>query len=467
MHHHSVLTSILEAPFLIEGQGLQQLYAQVAQLLNGQAGSSEAEAKPKPITYAAFTPHAAALGVLPYTSLNEIPANSIAVHTVAGVMFPEDTYWGLGTNTLGRLIRQADAHENIIAHVGVFRTPGGSTMGLEDFASIIAGTKKPFVSYLQQACSAGYWSASGGNVLMLAGRTAMCGSIGTMAEFLDFTGYFEKLGIKQVSANATKSTHKNASFKAAIAGDLKPLQEEILDPLNEVFLSTVTTTREGKLDPKKEKEVLSGKVFIGQTNLDYGLADLMGSLEDAIALAQQLADEAATNGGSAAKNATTSSNSTTTMSLFAKKLTLGAAMLAIVGKETVSAEEATAANTELEAANIIGAKLITEAAFTDLEAKAGRVDTAEAALTTAQKEATDAKAAEKTATDALEAATKRADTAEAEATRLGNLAGAGHTTTRLESGKTDIQDNEDRKTTAELLAALPHNQALDNNPLFN
>ena len=76
-----------------------------------------------------------------------------------------------------------------------------------------------------------------------------------MAEFLDFTGYFEQMGIKQVTGYATKSTHKNATFKAAIAGDLKPLQEEILDPLNEVFLSTVRVNRDGKLDAKPGRKM--------------------------------------------------------------------------------------------------------------------------------------------------------------------------------------------------------------------
>ena len=433
---------MLEAPFLLEGQGLQLLYAQVAQLLNGQSGGgSETEPKTKEVTYAAFTPHAAALGVLPYTTLDEVPANSIAVHTIAGVMFPEDTYWSLGTKTLGNLIRKADAHENIVGHVGVFRTPGGSTMGLEDFAGTIAATQKPFVSYLQQACSAGYWSASGGDVLMLAGRTAMCGSIGTMAEFLDFTGFFEKMGIKQVAAYATKSTHKNASFKAAIAGDMKPLQEEILDPLNEVFLSTVAANRAGKIESKREKEVTSGKVFVGQLNIDYGLADLMGSLEDAIALAQQFA-------GEAAASTDTTKSTTNSMSLFAKKLTLGAASLALVAKESITAEQAAAANTELEEAGITGARFITEAQATAFEAQAGLLTTAQNSVTAT------AEALKAAGVGSIEALVKQRDDAKAKADEYGDQPGAMSTTSTKEKPDVTEEGGDAAKANEKLVADL-------------
>lgn len=450
MHHNPVLTSILEAPFLLEGQGLQLLYAQVAQLLNGPAGdSSDKVPKTKEVAFAAFTPHAAALGVLPYTTLDEVPAGSIAVHTVAGVMFPEDTYWSLGTKTLGTLIRKADAHENIVAHVGVFRTPGGSTMGLEDFAGIIAGTQKPFVGYAQQACSAGYWSISGADRIVLAGRTAMCGSIGTMAEFLDLTGLYEKMGIKVVTGYATKSTHKNASFKAAVEGNLKPLQEEILDPLNEVFLSTVTTNRAGKIDSKKEQEVTSGKVFVGQLNIDNGLADLMGSLDDAIALAQQLADEAAA-----------SPDSTSTLnSMFGKDKFSAVAALATLSAAALTPELLASANEELEKKGVTGAQLITEAQHDEFSAQAGLLSTAQASV----KATTDALAA--AGVTSIDALVKERDAYKVKADKFDKAPGAQQTNPTLAAGQTDV-DEQAPDANQQAIDELPHNKALDNNPLF-
>lgn len=446
------LATMLQAPVLLEGQGVQMLFAQVAQLLASHSGgASEPERPVKQLGFAAFTPHAAALGVTRYSSLDEVPAGSIAVHNIAGVMMPFDSYYSVGTGTIGLRMQQADAHPSFIGHVGIFNTPGGSTMGLEDFAGIIAGTTKPFVSLVQQACSAGYWSASGGNVVMLAGRTAMCGSIGTMAEFLDFTGYFEQLGIKSVRVNATKSTHKNASFQAAIDGDPEPLRAEILDPLNEVFLSTVTTNRGDKIPAKQLELVTSGMVFVGETNLANGLADVMGSLDEAVALAEQLAAEA--------DSSDSPSSSTNSMSLFAKKLTLGAAAHALVATTAITDEQLTAANSELTAAGVTGAQLITEAAYNDLSAKAGRADAAEASV----KGFTDALAAAG-ATD-IAALVAQRDAYKVKADQFDKAPGASHTTPLLAAGATDVdptEPNADQKAIGE----LGHNKALAGHPLF-
>jgi ClpP class serine protease len=453
MLDHSNLSSVLQAPFLMEGQGFQMLLAQVAQLLAGPSGGAQGPAREvKQLGFSALTLHAAALGVMSYASLDEVPAGSIAVHNVAGVMMPEDSWYAVGTRTIGQRIQQADAHPSIVGHVGVWNTPGGSTMGLENFAGVISGTQKPFVSHVQQACSAGYWGASGGNWMMLAGQTAMCGSIGTMAQFMDFTKYFKNLGIDMITVNATKSTNKNASYQAAVDGNPEPLRAEILDPLNEVFLSTVTTNRGDKIPAKQLTLVTSGQVFVGQANIDNGLADSIGTLDDAIALAAQLADEADSTDTSSSTN-----NSMT--NLFAKKLTLGTAAHALVAAETITEEQLTAANSELAAANVTGAKFITEAAFNDLFAKAERVDAAEASA----KGMTDALAAAG-ATD-IAALVAQRDGFKVKADKFDKAPGAGHTQPNLEAGRTDIETPEADEH-AKAIAELPHNKALDGHPLF-
>jgi ClpP class serine protease len=437
MRVNPIISQILQAPFLIEGQSLQMLYAEIAQLLNGQSGGQEGKAfEPQPVAYFALTPHAAALGVMSYGSLDEVPAGSVAVHTVAGVMLPEDTWYGTGTKTIGQRIQRADAHENIVAHVGVFRTPGGSTMGLENFAGIIAGTQKPFVGHVEQACSAGYWSVSGADVVMIAGRTAMCGSIGTMAEFLDFSGFYEKMGIKQVTAYATKSTDKNAAFTAAIAGNLKPLQEEVLDPLNEVFLATVRTNREGKLDAKQDKAVTSGKVFVGQANLDQGLADQMGSFDEAVALAQQLAEDAT--------DSSDTPNSTTN-SMFGKNKFTAVAALATLSAAALTPELMTAANDELEAQGVTGAQLITEAEYNNFTAQAGLLSAAQASVTAT------ADALKAAGVDSIQALVKQRDDAQAKADEYGSQAGELPTTVAKKKGDVTEEGGDDDAKMVEAL----------------
>ncbi|QIX60885.1 hypothetical protein HER32_06715 [Hymenobacter sp. BT18] len=149
------------------------------------------------------------------------------------------------------------------------------------------------------------------------------------------------------------------------------------------------------------------------------------------------------------------------MKLFQRPATaavFGVAMMALVGKETVSAEEAEAANSELQEAGVTGAALITSAAFNELEQKAGRVDAAETALANEQK-------ARETAEATSAQLQKDLTAANAKVTELGGKPGAEHTNPGKENGKSDVDEaaaDEHQKA----IDSLPHNQALAGHPIF-
>ena len=153
------------------------------------------------------------------------------------------------------------------------------------------------------------------------------------------------------------------------------------------------------------------------------------------------------------------------MGLFDKKATLGAAMLALVGVETVSAEMATAANTELEGLGITGAALVTPDAYQALEAKAGLVEAAQAAQATAEGRLT-ALTEAVTAAGASDVAALAAqrDEWKTKAEAFGSQAGAMGTTAAKEGN--DISEGTPATAAQKAIDELPHNQALDNNPLF-
>ncbi|UOQ99891.1 hypothetical protein MUN81_10410 [Hymenobacter sp. 5317J-9] len=144
-------------------------------------------------------------------------------------------------------------------------------------------------------------------------------------------------------------------------------------------------------------------------------------------------------------------------------LVFGAAMTALVGKETVSAEEAEAANGELEEAGIKGAQLINEATFTDLSEKAGRVDAAEKTAADAAKVTSDALAA--AGAESIEALVAQRDAYKVKADKFDKLPGAGHTAPALEAGKSDVEEQEP-DAHQKAIDNLPHNKALAGHPLF-
>lgn len=151
------------------------------------------------------------------------------------------------------------------------------------------------------------------------------------------------------------------------------------------------------------------------------------------------------------------------MKLFGRELgaalVFGAAMTALVGKETVSAEEAEAANGELAEAGIKGAQLINEAAFDDLTEKAGRTDTAEATA----KGFSDALAA--AGAESIEALVAQRDGYKVKADKYDKAPGATQTNPTLKAGESDVEENAP-DAHQQAMDELPHNKAIAGHPMF-
>lgn len=427
MQFNSALAAVLGGQFLLAESAVQPFMLQMGRLLTEggpAAGAPQPGEQPLPVVHA-ISQDATSVQLRPYTSLNDVPAGSVAITTVSGVMMPDSTYdWDYGytpgTRQLAVQLQQADAHPHICAHVVNLATPGGSTLGLEHFAGVLLNLQKPVVGFVEMMCSAGLWFGSGADIIVIA-RTGIAGSIGTKWDGMDFSGFYERIGMKPVTVLATDSKDKTAMFDEALKGKPGLLRSQLLDPLNNEFLATVKANR-----PDATADTLTGKLFVGQAAVDNGLADSLGSLQDAIQLAFDLADEqgytAPATGIFSASTLSPSITSHTTMSLFGKKTTVAAfaALTALAGKNDLKAADATAANEELVAAGVTDAAIITRAEYQDLQAKAGRVDAAE-------KEAKDTKAT------VADLTTKLANS-EKEVARLGALGGAEPTATGKKDG---------------------------------
>ena len=143
----------------------------------------------------------------------------------------------------------------------------------------------------------------------------------------------------------------------------------------------------------------------------------------------------------------------------AAPLTMGVAMQALLGQETVTAEQVDTANTELVAAGLKGAQLVPGAVLDELSAKAGRAELAEASA----KGMTEALAAAGAADVAALVAQR--DGFKVKADKFDKLPGAGHTAPSLVPGASDVTPAEP-DANQKAIDELPHNRALAGNPLF-
>jgi len=217
---------------------------------------------------------------------NYSPKGPVQIVMIDGPVMKYDYCGAAGTMTMGQAIMAANQDDSVQSIVLYMDSPGGSVDGTEALANIVKGSQKPVVAYVNSMmASAAYWIGSGAKMIVSDGSNkgfnATIGSIGTMASWIDRKGMYERQGAVVHEVYATESTDKNGDFHKMNQGDYTQLIQEVLDPLNETFLSAVKENRSGKLNLEKEN-VLSGKKYNAKEAVKNGLIDKIGTFEMAI-----------------------------------------------------------------------------------------------------------------------------------------------------------------------------------------
>ena len=192
-------------------------------------------------------------------------------------------------NTVCKDLEKLANDDDIKAVVLRVNSPGGSAYASEQIwhAVMNVKAKKPVVvSMGGYAASGGYYISCAANYIF-SEPTTITGSIGIFGMFPDFSGLLtEKLGVKFDEVK----TNKHAAF-GTIA---RPFNEEELALLDqyigrgyELFRKRVADGR--KLSVDAVEEIAQGRVWLGNDALGIKLVDAIGSLDDAVKKAAQLA----------------------------------------------------------------------------------------------------------------------------------------------------------------------------------
>jgi protease-4 len=175
--------------------------------------------------------------------------------------------------------------ERVKGHIIVTDSGGGASNAVVFMADAIAESQaagKPVIQFIEKgglAASAAYFIGSYADEIISESESNLVGSIGTMIEFAGYPKQHVRNsdGAVFVRAYATASINKNKEFEEAIKGNLEPVVNNILDPVNERFLAQVTENRNGKLT----EEQLTGSVFEAGSVVG-SLVDSIGAFSDAV-----------------------------------------------------------------------------------------------------------------------------------------------------------------------------------------
>lgn len=212
--------------------------------------------------------------------------NLISVVRLEGVMMRDGDICQYGTRDVALWLLKGDQDRRVLGNIVIVDSGGGAADSVRDLADAIQACNKPVVAYCDgYMCSAAYYAASYCKSIMAHDRRNMVGCIGTMIEL---GGYpmksVDEDGFVRLRIYADGSEEKNSDYEKALEGDVKPIRENLLNPLAEDFRNDVKANR-----PTATDDQLKGRTYFAQDVVGT-LIDGLGSLEDAVAKTLELSN---------------------------------------------------------------------------------------------------------------------------------------------------------------------------------
>ncbi len=178
-------------------------------------------------------------------------------------------------------------NEKIKAIVLRIDSPGGAVGPAQEIYSEVKKVqreKKVLASVGSTAASGGYYIACAAEKIV-ANPGSITGSIGVIAETLNFEELLRKIGLKPTIIKSGKHKDIGSPMRPMTEEERKLLQE-VLDNVHEQFIRAVAEGRQMPIE--KVRLLADGRIFTGDQAKTLGLIDELGNLEDTISLAAKL-----------------------------------------------------------------------------------------------------------------------------------------------------------------------------------
>jgi protease IV len=211
------------------------------------------------------------------------------IYAVGGIDTGEGDDESIGSETISNEIRKARLDDKVKAIVLRINSGGGSALASDVIwrETVLAKEAKPFVvSFGDVAASGGYYIACAADTIVAQPNT-ITGSIGV------FGVLFNAQKMLQNKFGITVDTVKTNRF-ADLGGPLRPLSEverEIIqESVNDIYFDFIGKVGQGRgLTTAEVDSIGQGRVWSGKDALRIGLVDVLGGLNDAVAIAAKMA----------------------------------------------------------------------------------------------------------------------------------------------------------------------------------
>ena len=219
--------------------------------------------------------------------------NIIGLVSIAGTILDGSQPRGsAGGENISAMIKEARNEKNLKALVLRVNTPGGSAFASEIIREQVLAIKDRgipiVVSMGGLAASGGYWISADSDYIF-AHESSVTGSIGVAAILFDAQETIKKIGLNEdgVSNSPFSGSLNNGVVLSSPSEEVVDLVQGNVDRLYNDFIEIVVNGR--GISIEEANLIAKGRVWSGVDALEVGLIDQIGSLDDAIDKAKDLA----------------------------------------------------------------------------------------------------------------------------------------------------------------------------------
>ncbi len=218
--------------------------------------------------------------------------NGIGIISIYGAIQFDDRDISVIPGNMERILKRITSYserDDISAVVLKINSPGGSVAAVQEIYNGILklrkSGKKVVATMGDVAASGGYYIASAADKIV-ANPGTLTGSIGVIFTLANFQGVLKKVGVKFETIKSGKMKDIG-SFSRDMTDEERTLLQNLINNAYEQFLAAVIQCR--SITKEKLLPLADGRIYTGEQAKQIGLIDELGTSEDAINLAAQLA----------------------------------------------------------------------------------------------------------------------------------------------------------------------------------
>lgn len=256
-------------PFCVDSQTLPAMVSVLDDLKNGVKYDSESVLKNSLINLAGFNSENKLITREYQLDTNE-SFDAVGVIKIDGPILLNSGASTMGMKSVSNTMKKMANDTRVKGLVMLIDSGGGSTSAVELMVDTINEIKQggtPVYTLIDTGGvlgSAAYGIASASDAIYFQSDMSIVGSLGTMMQSQGRPANSENDGVKYLRIYATKSINKNKSFEEAINNDnYELIVNQLLDPINERFLSMLKTNRPQLNEAQMDGSISFAKDSVG------------------------------------------------------------------------------------------------------------------------------------------------------------------------------------------------------------